>query len=194
MGDFNISLLNHDDRTTANFLDTMSSYFYLPFINTHARVTGRSKTLIDNIFYSKPMLNITAGNISFVTSDHLIQFLIEPSSTNAKFEKTCKLRRCYKNFHKTKFKNDLHKISWKEHCSNADSNLVLEHFLQIINKLLDKHASYVVSKSYSSFTFKPCITTAIANSIKSKNNIYKNLVKNKTYNGRKFMKSSLKVI
>ena len=194
MGDFNISLLNHDDRTTANFLDTMSSYFYLPFINTHARVTGRSKTLIDNIFYSKPMLNITAGNISFVTSDHLIQFLIEPSSTNAKFEKTCKLQRCYKNFHKTKFKNDLHKISWKEHCSNPNSNLVLEHILQIINKLLDKHASYVVSKSRSSFTFKPCITTAIANSIKSKNNIYKNLVKNKTYNERKFMKSSLKVI
>ena len=194
MGEFNISFLNHDDRTTANFLDTMSFYFYLPFINTHTRVTGRSKTLIDNIFYSKPMLNITAGNIGFVTSDHLIQFLIEPSSTNAKFEKTCKLQRCYKNFHKTKFKNDLHKISWKEHCSNPDSNVVLEYFLQMINKLLDKHAPHVMSKPRSSFTSKPWITTAIVNSIKGRNKIYKKFCKEKTHNKRKFMKGSLKLI
>ena len=83
------------------------------------------------------MLNITAGNISSVISDHLIQFLIELSSTNTKLEQTWKLQRCYKNFDKTKFKNDLHKTSWKEHCSNPDSNVALENFLQIINELLD---------------------------------------------------------
>ena len=87
MGGFNINLLNYDNKNTANFLDTMFSYSYLPFINTPTRVTGHSKTLIDNIFYNKPMLNITAGNISSVISDHLIQFLIEPSSSNAKLIK-----------------------------------------------------------------------------------------------------------
>ena len=60
----------------------MFSYSYLPFINTPTRMTDRSKTLIDNIFYNKPMLNITAGNISSVISYHLIQFFIELSSTN----------------------------------------------------------------------------------------------------------------
>ena len=64
MGDFNINFLNYDDKNIANFLNTMFSYSYLPFINTPTRVTGHSKTLIDNIFYNKPMLNITAGNIS----------------------------------------------------------------------------------------------------------------------------------
>ena len=39
----------------------------------------------------------------------------------------------YKSFDKAKFKNDLHKISWKEYCSNPDSNVALEHFLQKIN-------------------------------------------------------------
>ena len=68
----------------------MQPYFYLPFINTLTRVTCHAKTLIDNIFYNKPMLNITAGNITSVISDHLIQFLIEPSSTNAKRKQTCK--------------------------------------------------------------------------------------------------------
>ena len=134
----------------------MFSYSYLPFINTPTRVTGHSKTLIDNIFYNKPMLNITAGNISSAISDHLIQFLIEPSSSNAKLEQTCKLQRYYKNFDRAKFKNDLHKISWKEHCNNPDSNVALEHFLQLI----DKHAPYVMSKSRSSFTSKSWITTA----------------------------------
>ena len=111
MGDFKIDLLNYNDKYTANFLDTMFSYSYLPLINTTTRVTDHSKTLIDNIFYNNPMLNITAGNISSVISDHLIQFLIEPSSSNAKLEQTYQLQRCYKNFDKTKFKNDLHKIS-----------------------------------------------------------------------------------
>ena len=84
------------------------------------------------------------------------------------------------NYNETiKFKNDLHKISWKEHCDNPDSNVALEHFLQIINNLLDKHAPYVMSKSCSSFASKPWITTAIANSIKSKNKIYKKFCKEK---------------
>ena len=96
------------------------------------------------------MLNITTGNISSVTLDHLIQFLIEPSSTNAKLEQTCKLQQCYKNFDKTKFKNDLCKISWKENCRKPDSN----NFLQIIHKLLDKHAPYAMSKSHSFFHFQ----------------------------------------
>ena len=54
------------------------------------------------------MPNITAENISSVILHHLIQFLIEPSSSNAKLEQTCKLQRCFKNFDKAKFKNDLH--------------------------------------------------------------------------------------
>ena len=161
MGDFNINLLNYDDKNTANFLDTMFSCSYLPFINIPTRVRGHLKTLIDNIFYNRPRLNITAGNLTSIISDHLIQFLIEPSATNEKLEEAFKLQRCYKNFDKAKFKNDLLKISWKEYCSNPDSNVALEHFLQIIDKLLDKHTPYITSKSRSSFTSKPWTTTSI---------------------------------
>ena len=85
-GEFNINLFNYDEKNTVNFLDTMFSYSYLPFINTPTRVTDHSKTLIDDIFYNKPMLNITAGNISSIILDHLIQVLIEQSTTNAKLE------------------------------------------------------------------------------------------------------------
>ena len=43
-------------------------------------MTGRSKTLIDNIFYNKPMLSIIAGTITSVILNLLIQVLIELSS------------------------------------------------------------------------------------------------------------------
>ena len=67
MGDFSINLFNYDNKNTVNFRDTMFSYSYLPFINMPTRVTGHSEeTLIDNIFYNKPILNITAGNISSI--------------------------------------------------------------------------------------------------------------------------------
>ena len=113
MGNFNINRLKYDHKNTANFLDTIFSSSYLPFINTPTTVTSHLKTLKDNIFYNKLMLKITAGDISSVISYYLPQFLNEPCSTNAKIELTCKLQRCYKNFDKTKFKNNLHKATVK---------------------------------------------------------------------------------
>ena len=83
---------------------------------------------------------------------------------------------------------------WKEHCSNPDSNVALELFQQIINKLLDKDAPYVMSKFCSSFRSKPWITMAIVNSLKSKNKFYKKFCKKKPCNRGKFIESSSKLI
>ena len=79
MGDFNINLINYnDDKNTGNFLDTMFSQYFLPYITKPTRITRNTKTLIDNIYYNKPLNNIISGNLSNIISDHLIQFLTEP--------------------------------------------------------------------------------------------------------------------
>ena len=79
MGDFNINLINYnDDKNTGNFLDTMFSQSFLPYITTPTRITRNTKILIDNIFYNKPLNNIISENLSNILSDHLIWFLIEP--------------------------------------------------------------------------------------------------------------------
>ena len=79
MGDFIINLIKHnEDQNTGNFLDTMFSQSFLPYITTPTRITRNTKTLIDNIYYNKPLNNIISGNLSRIISDHLIQFLIEP--------------------------------------------------------------------------------------------------------------------
>ena len=50
-GDFNANLVNYDiDTDISGFLDSMYCISLLPHITSPARITARSKTLIDNIF------------------------------------------------------------------------------------------------------------------------------------------------
>ena len=131
-------------------------------------MTGNSKT-IDNIFYH------------IRSPDSIFDWTIFSHHLNAKLEQTCKLQRCYKNFDEAKFKNDLHKITWKEHTMQSTMpckfKFSSEHFLQVINKLLETCSMPLcMSKSRSSFASKPWIATAIANSIKAKTSSTKKLV------------------
>ena len=51
MGDFIANLIKcNDDKNIGNFLDTMLSHSFLPFITTPTRITRNTKTLIGNIF------------------------------------------------------------------------------------------------------------------------------------------------
>ena len=122
MEESNINLLHYGYQNTTKFLDTMFLILTF-FLSTPSRVTGHSKPLIHNIFYNKLMLNMTLGNISSVMLSHLIQSLIEQSSTHAKHQHTCKFQRCYINFDQ---------INWKKQCSDPDSNATFKHFPQII--------------------------------------------------------------
>ena len=88
MSDFNINLVTcNDDKNTGNFLDTMFSQSFFPYITTPTRITRNTKTLIDNIYYTKRLNNSISGNLSSIISDHLIQFLIEPLDFSEKSSK-----------------------------------------------------------------------------------------------------------
>ena len=92
MGVFNIKLINYNDyKNTGNFLDTIFSQSFLPYITTPTRITRNTKTLIDNIYYNKPLNNIISGNLSSIISDHLIQFLIEPLDFSEKCKDAIKI-------------------------------------------------------------------------------------------------------
>ena len=54
LGDYNINLLNYEsDKNTSKFLELMLSFSLIPRIMNPTRITPRSQTLIDNIFYSE---------------------------------------------------------------------------------------------------------------------------------------------
>ena len=72
MGNFNINLLYYNNnKDTTTFLDRIFSNSFLPFITMPTRVANTSETLIDNIFYKKPLNNDMTGNLCSLISEHL---------------------------------------------------------------------------------------------------------------------------
>ena len=80
LGDFNINLLNYNDHHPTNdFLDSLASNSFIPYILHPTRITSHSKTLIDNICSNFISPEIISGNITANISDHLPQFSFVPN-------------------------------------------------------------------------------------------------------------------
>ena len=76
MGDFNIDLLQYDSITISNdFINSMTTHSFLPYILQPSRVTGHSATLMDNIFSNVTDIESVSGNLTSLISDHFIQFM-----------------------------------------------------------------------------------------------------------------------
>ena len=77
MGDFNIDLLNTDTCShTEDYINTLSSFNFLPCILQPTRITEHSATLIDNIFSNNMEHHQVSGNVIHDITDHLPNFLI----------------------------------------------------------------------------------------------------------------------
>ena len=109
LGYFNINLLNYNVHSPTNeFLDSLASNSFLPYILQPTRITSHSKTLIDNIF----------TNVIFPDSifpDHLPQFLIVPNIfSNPPSNKSNIYERDWSNFDQENFILDYFSIDWNE--------------------------------------------------------------------------------
>ena len=72
VGDFNIKLLKHNDHQPTNdFLDSLGSNSFIPYILHPNRITSHAKTLIGNIFSNFISHETISGNITATISDHL---------------------------------------------------------------------------------------------------------------------------
>ena len=66
LADFNVALLKYDKHAGTNkFIDTFSSYMYLPYILHPTRVTGHSQTIIDSIFSNYVSKEAVYSNLTF---------------------------------------------------------------------------------------------------------------------------------
>ena len=74
------------------------------------RITPRSQTLIDNIFYNDVQSKIIAGNIATDISHHLTQFTAIPGRHTEHLNEDI-YRRNYKTLNHDKFKEDFNKIA-----------------------------------------------------------------------------------
>ena len=77
MGGFNINLMKiNSESDNSQFYKTMCSYFFTPIVFQRTKVTDKSKTLINNIFFKRFEYFTLSGNIVHSISYHLIQYVI----------------------------------------------------------------------------------------------------------------------
>ena len=100
LGDFNVDLLKYDKQAGTNeFIDSLSSYMYLPYILHPTRVTSHSQIIIDNIFSNYVSKEAVSGNLTSTISDHLPQVFFIPSMLSDNLAtKSNIFERSWKNF------------------------------------------------------------------------------------------------
>ena len=112
--DFNMNLLNYDIHPPNNeFLDSLSSHYFLPHILQPSRVTTNSKTLIDNIFANMAVPNIIFGDLTATISDHLPQLLVAPNIFfNTSYPKSNNHERDWSRFDQENFILGYFSVEW----------------------------------------------------------------------------------
>ena len=77
LGDCNVDLMHYNEHNPTNeFLYSLASNSYLPYIIQPSRHTSHSRTLINNIFSNAISKSIICGNTAATIFDHLPQFLV----------------------------------------------------------------------------------------------------------------------
>lgn len=100
-------------------------------INTENTTNWKNtKTLIDS-FYNKVVNDIMSGNLSSIISEHLIQFLIEPSIFTKESSQMIYKQRFHKNLDKLKFRTDLLKLTGRVFARILIQILYLSIFLKM---------------------------------------------------------------
>ena len=112
LGDFNVNLLNYNDHQPTNeFLDSLASNSFIPYILQPTRITSHSKTLIHNIFSNIISHEMISGNITATISDHLPQFLFAPNVlSKASCQKSNIFERDWSKFIQTDFVLDYFRL------------------------------------------------------------------------------------
>ena len=123
MGDFDINLMKiNSESDNSQFYNTMCSYYFTPLLLQPTRVTDKSKTLTDNIFFNSFEFSTLSGNITHSISDLY--------------------KRNFEKFDNNKLKEDLLKIDWiNEILKNGDGiKEIFATFYKSLNEIVDRHA------------------------------------------------------
>ena len=114
LGDFNVDLMHYNEHKLTNeFLDSLASNSYLPYIIQPSRHTSHSRTLIDNIFINVISKDIICGNITAAISDDLPQFLVSSNTlANPPSNKSNVFERGWSKFDQQNFVLDYFDTDW----------------------------------------------------------------------------------
>jgi hypothetical protein len=179
MGDFNIDLLKIDDHEDTNyFYNILSTHGFRPLILQPTRITSSSASLIDNIFINDMSIESVGGNITTSISDHFPQFCNFDVKAKKQLNKGPKFGRSYKHFNDDEFGNQLKVINWDPLFEGKNINEQVSIILGKTNGLLDEMAPVRrLTKKEINLRQNPWITRGILKSMRSRDQLYKEFVK-----------------
>ncbi|XP_041453069.1 uncharacterized protein LOC121406116 isoform X2 [Lytechinus variegatus] len=181
LGDFNVNFLPlHQNNLSNRFLQLMNSFGFYSFINRPTRINIHSSTLIDNIFSNIHDKKITGGLLYSEVSDHLPIFTVcGKSLTRFKPPQHLMYRKeTPRNIEM--LKQDLLFEEWNDILNTNDVNTAYEYFNSKLQFYYNKNIPLVRNKRKRNTPINPWITKGILKSIKTRNRLYKQHLKNPT--------------
>ena len=187
MGDYNLNLLNTQrHKLTADFVETVFSYSYIPLINKPTRVTDNSATLIDNILCNDIQNNEMTNGLLYVDiSDHFPIFCVNATKQISKDPIYIETRQ-YNDLNINNFKDKLSLIDWQSITVNKTCQ---ESFSLFHSKYVScfEECFPLIKHKVTYRNRKPWLTLGLKKSIKIKNKLYVlSLKKQTTYNKNRY--------
>ena len=184
LGDFNIDLLKFNSCSSVrNFLDELSSRYFMPQIFLPSRITRSTKTLIDNMFCNIPQSseqNISA-NLTTAYSYHLPQVLLVPGFYWYKnVRKSNVFIRDSQTFNNATFSANYKSTDWPNvmQIDKGNPNLSFHNYIEEVEKIISDHAPLRKSrKRERKFQSEPWISSGLQRSIAIKNQLFGKFIK-----------------
>ncbi len=185
MGDFNIDI-SREDATKNDFINTLHSFSFSPTINMFTRITHLSKSTIDNMVTNIHNSTLESGVVLSDITDHFPivlfvnsfhRFALLPGKKTMKVLNNRTLRQLCEN---------LETKSWNSVYNAPDSDTAYDSLIREISESIritipEKTVTCKVDEQ------NPWLTKGILTSIKQKNKLYKQYIKNQsTINKNKY--------
>ena len=169
-GDFNFDLLNIDtDKAALDFFNVFASHGFLPTISKTTRASEDKLSLLDNIFSNNIDLVSMAGIIFDDISDHFPIFTSCTLQLSAKAPSTT--RRMFDQQKLPEFREYLVN-ELKDFCSIEDPNEASNSLVNAYKLGIDRFSINIKCTRKTS-AIKPWISSAILNSINTRNVLFK---------------------
>ena len=176
-GDINIDLTKYNSSCdTAAYVDLLLMHNCLPTILMPTRVTSRSATLIDHIYYYEGMNRastplVDSGNLLTDISDHMPNYMLVWDK-KSQINSPRPFVRIFSENNKRNFLNSLSTVNWNSVCNEQDATGAYDNFINIVNHAFEN--SFKPTRlSRKRSKDKRWITGALKRSSKVKNKLYR---------------------
>ena len=177
LGDLNIDLLKYEEhRLTSSFVDILYSNNGFPLITKPTRVTQTTATLIDHVLTNNSDIwgKHRQGILCTDMTDHYAVFHVAGNTmSKSKDYLSPTVKRDMSHRNVQKIIDEIQQVDWQIVTEIRDPQSAYTQFHNVIFQTYDKCFPYKRYKSGYA-TKKPWITTAIRESIKTKNKLYIN--------------------